>query len=300
MSKTDHTRYHDSISEHWVENRETDNKPGLTVVSGTRAGQTFELNQDTTVFGRGRDVDRVLPYPSISRRHMMIVRRGNRFIISDLESTNGTFVNREPVIQPVTLFEGDKIVMGEIVFKFSLHDKDDTQFQRRLRSNSVNDPLTGVYHKGYFMESLQKEFDYANRHTSRLSLIILDVDHFKLLNDTYGHSTGDHMLTELAILIEEQRRSYDLFARIEGGKFVIMLRTVDIYASIQLAERIRSLVESKTLDYKNQTVHVTLSLGVATYKGDGTFESTGAFVKAADYQCLLAKQSGRNRVCYED
>ena len=276
----------------------SERKPCFTVIMGDLIGQIFKLNSDVTVIGRGSDADLIFALPSVSRRHAMIVRRRDKYLISDLESTNGTLVNRERVVHPMVLFEGDKVTIGELTFKFSFQDRDDTQYQQQLRNMAVTDGLTNIFNKRYFMDVVRREFEYSRRRKDRLSLIFFDLDHFKLLNDTYGHEAGDFVLSELASMINVNAREYDLFARYGGEEFVILLRGIELEEVVSLAERIRKMVETNVFHFGGEEITITLSMGVAVFEGDDKYDSPGQFIEAADKQLYRAKQNGRNQVCY--
>ena len=292
----DHTELRNPVTEFEIET--SDRKPCFTVIKGDLIGQVYKLKNDVTVIGRGSDADLVFSYPSISRRHSMIVKRRDKYLISDLESTNGTMVNREPVVHPMVLFEGDKITIGELTFKFSFQDRDDTDYQHRLRNMAVTDGLTSIFNKRYFMDVVRREFEYARRRKDRISLIFFDIDHFKLLNDTYGHEAGDYVLSEMAAIINSSAREYDLFARYGGEEFVILLRGIDLEEVVGLAERIRKTIETTEFNFGGNTINITLSMGISVYQGDTKYDSAGQFIEAADKQLYRAKQGGRNQVCY--
>ncbi|MDH5738230.1 MAG: GGDEF domain-containing protein [Gammaproteobacteria bacterium] len=296
----DHTLYHSKIDgRESVAQEIAARSPCLTVINGAQIGQVYRLKDGATVIGRGGDVDMVFPFPSVSRRHLMIVNRQNKYMISDLESTNGTYVNRDRIIHPVTLFEGDKITAGEISFRFSFNDEEDTHFQNQLREMAVTDGLTRTFNKRYFMEVAEREFNYARRNAGLISLILFDVDYFKKLNDTYGHEAGDYVLSEMAAVIEGQGRTYDVFARYGGEEFVMLLRGLDMAQSVKLADRIRTLVQNKIFKFGGKEIQITVSLGVAIYQGDSAYDSIGQFIQAADERLYKAKHAGRNQVCSE-
>jgi len=187
-------------------------QPCLIMIKGDFIGQVYELENDVTMIGRSDDVELVVSDISLSRKHAMIVDRTDGFYISDLGSTNGCWVNRDEVTEPTKLEEGDKIYLGSVVFKFSYQDKYDTQYHLMLRNMAIKDGLTRIYNKRYFTETLAKEFEFNRRNSIVLAIILFDIDHFKQVNDTWGHAAGDFILKNLAQLIETDARGYDVFA----------------------------------------------------------------------------------------
>lgn len=294
---SDKTEYTLSSSPTEVQDPDT-KRPCLVMIRGDFIGQVYELENDVTMIGRSDDVDLVVSDTSISRRHAMIVLRQDGFFLSDLGSTNGSFVNKEAVVDPLPLGEGDKVAVGHVVFKFTYQDADDTEYHLMLRNMAIKDGLTRIYNKRYFNEILEKECEYNRRNGSGLCLVLFDIDHFKIVNDTWGHPAGDHILKSLAQLIESEARGYDLFARYGGEEFVFMLRATPLDAAIRLAERVRAEVEDYVFKYDDLELKITLSLGVAQWDGSGEITDEG-FVEAADKRLYEAKQGGRNRVCHD-
>ncbi|MFN3236321.1 MAG: diguanylate cyclase [Pseudomonadales bacterium] len=273
-------------------------RPCLVMIKGDFIGEVYELSKDVTMLGRSDEVDLPISDTSISRRHAMIVKRLEGFFVSDLGSTNGTFVNKELVNSPRLLSEGDKITTGTITFKFTFQDDDDTEYHQLLRNMAVKDGLTRIYNKRHFMESLAKEFEFNQRNHGGLSIILFDIDHFKEVNDTHGHPAGDAVLRGLAQLVEHEARGYDLFARYGGEEFVFLMREATLHSAIGLAERVRKAVEGHEFTYDNLTLKITTSLGVYHWDGGDDITQPEALVDKADKQLYRAKQSGRNRTCY--
>ncbi len=295
---SDNTEY--KVGPVTAEEEETSEKrPCLIMIKGDFIGQVYELTNDVTMIGRSDDVDLVVSDISISRKHAMIVARVDGFHLSDLGSTNGCWVNRERVVAPTSLDEGDKVTLGEVVFKFSFQDEDDTQYHMMLRNMAIKDGLTRIYNKRYFSEILAKEFDYNRRNHVGLSLILFDIDHFKQVNDTWGHPAGDFILKHLAQLIESDARGYDVFARYGGEEFIFLLRGAPLNAAVAIAERVRAEIEQHIFSYDGQDLRVTVSLGVSWWSGDESMVSPVSLVEAADKRLYEAKHGGRNRVCHD-
>lgn len=269
----------------------------LIVVSGkTSVGKMFKLDRNEMTIGRGAEADITLDDEGVSRRHAKVVVRADGSIqLVDLNSTNGTFSNGEKV-DVAALHDGDKIQIGSAtILKFSYQDSLDEALQKNLYESATRDGLTHVYNKKYFLDTLHKEFAYCLRHKVALSLVIMDIDHFKRINDTYGHQAGDYVLSRMAARIAETVRAEDTFARYGGEEFVVLLREAPEDKAFILAERLRRLIEATDFTYNGQQIKVTLSAGVATL-GEGEYADADAFIVGADKHLYRAKQAGRNRV----
>jgi diguanylate cyclase (GGDEF)-like protein len=221
---------------------------------------------------------------------------GSRNILEDMGSTNGTFCNGARVQRQV-LADGDKILLGSTtILKFTYQDKLDEMFQRQMSESALRDGLTKAFNKRYFAERLESEYLYAVRHDAPMSLMFLDIDHFKRINDVHGHPAGDHVLVELAKLAHGSLRNEDIFARYGGEEFAVISRGTDLDDAKQAAERLRSAVEEHTFSYEGKTIPVTISVGVARAPCPGV-ASPADFIALADETMYAAKRSGRNRVC---
>ena len=293
---SDKTEY--TLGQQPAAEEEGEKRPCLVMIRGDYIGQVYELDKDVTMIGRSDDVDLVVSDTSMSRKHAMIVRRADGFFISDLGSTNGSFVNKEMVDDPLPLKEGDKVTVGMVVFKFTYQDKDDTEYHLMLRNMAIKDGLTRIYNKRYFLEVLEKECDYNRRHKVGLCVILFDIDHFKQINDTWGHPAGDYILKNLAQMIEREARGYDVFARYGGEEFVFLLRGAPLDAAIRLAERVRQEVESHVFTYDEVDLRITISLGIAHWDGSSPM-TDDELVEAADRRLYEAKKKGRNVVCHD-
>jgi diguanylate cyclase (GGDEF)-like protein len=270
-------------------------RPWLVVVNGrTSVGKTYKLDV-ALVIGRAPQCDVHLDEDGISRRHARLLRRDDGSVhIEDLSSRNGTFVNGERV-ETYALRDGDKIQIGTIsILKFSYQDAFDEALQKNLYESATRDPLTKIANKKTFADTMERECAYATRHRSALSLLLFDVDHFKKVNDTFGHPAGDYVLHALARTVEKCVRAEDLFARVGGEEFAIVLRDLDDVQAVVCAERVRNIVESTELVHDGKRIPITISIGAATHAP--TRATPAALVEAADKLLYRAKQEGRNRV----
>jgi two-component system, cell cycle response regulator len=272
------------------------NSAYLIVVTGSSVGKMFKLTNPEMVIGRSSEADISLTDDGISRRHAKIVVRPDGSVnIVDLGSTNGTFFNGDRVdVHP--LHDGDKVQIGSTtILKFSYQDNLDEQYQKNLYESATRDPMTRVYNKKYFADTFRKDFSYCLRHRVPLTLVILDVDLFKKVNDTYGHQAGDFVLTRLATKIQETIRTEDLFARYGGEEFVLLLRECEEDKGFIFCERIRRVIENTDFTFENKKIPVTISLGLSTLS-DAEYPGPDEMLAAADKFLYRAKQSGRNRV----
>jgi diguanylate cyclase (GGDEF)-like protein len=251
--------------------------------------------------GRGETVDIRLFDEGISREHAQVVQEkteggATQNILEDLGSTNGTFCNGTRV-QRQALADGDKILLGSTtILKFSYQDKLDEMFQRQMSESALRDGLTKAFNKRYFTERLDSEYTYAVRHDSPLTLLFLDIDHFKRINDVHGHPGGDYVLVELAKVAHGSLRNEDIFARYGGEEFAVISRGTDVAEAEALAERLRRAVEEHGFTYEGKAIPVTISVGVARAPRAGV-GSAAELVALADETMYAAKRSGRNRVC---
>jgi len=158
---------------------------------------------------------------------------------------------------------------------------------------AFTDALTQTNNRTAFNDSLLREITLAERHANHLSLVFIDLDHFKAINDTYGHDCGDQVLKSAAQCIKNSIRGCDIAYRYGGEEFVVLLSDTDLEGAKLLAERIREKIANHTLAYGMEVIKLTASLGVSSLRGNDT---TDSFVKRADDAMYQAKETGRNKV----
>lgn len=272
-------------------------KPSLVVVQGVDRGDAVIIAHTPMVLGRADMCDYVIRDDGISRKHAHIVKTPEeRYMIEDLGSTNGIFIGKNRVQRHV-LEEGDKVLIGRrTILKFVYQDALDERYQKQMYESAVKDGLTGVYNRKHFNERIISEMSFALRHRTSLSLLIFDLDHFKNVNDTFGHQVGDQVLAEVAAKIQFTLREEDFFARYGGEEFAVLARDIGGPGANALGERIRQIVQDMRITTPfGVRVPVTLSIGVCTI-GDGLKTNHEALIKCADDNLYQAKDSGRNRV----
>jgi diguanylate cyclase (GGDEF)-like protein len=282
--------------------------PYLTAIAGPRAGEVYALERDEISIGRGRESDIYLDSDGVSRKHARIVRQGGTdFVIEDLGSTNGTFLQQDGGEDVRVRFRklqpGDRLQIGtQVVLRFAYLDDNESRLQRQLYESAVRDALTGAYNRKYFEDRARAEVAHALRHGSHLSLIILDIDHFKKINDTWGHPAGDAVLKALVTRISEVTRVDVVFARIGGEEFVLLARGVDEAGAMAFAERLRGEIEQLHIPWKAGAIAISSSFGVAELRalhaevGAQRVVDVDALLGRADERLYQAKKSGRNRV----
>ncbi len=290
-STTNVTALHVAIPERRDRNRAT-----LTMVAGPDVGRVYSLGSEVTI-GRSRQCTIALDDAGISRIHTRIITStsGER-ILTDLGSRNGTFIDSVRVDKHV-LRDGERVQVGPTVqLRYTVTDDDEERILRELYESSVRDPLTGAFNRKHFQERLQSELAFATRHRTELALLMLDIDHFKLVNDTIGHPGGDHVLRVVANLVARTIRTEDVFARYGGEEFTVIARGIGQEGALALGERIRSNLEATRIEFDGTTLRATVSIGVATVACCESSVSADAIVALADRRLYDAKHSGRNRV----
>ncbi len=259
-------------------------------------GRRYRVSADSPLdVGRSSETTLSFPdVPSISRRHARLVFNDGEVWLEDLGSRNGTFLNDEPVREPKLLASGDRFQVGTVVFKF-LHEEDaENAYHEAIYNLVIRDGLTNVFNRRRFQEELDREFQRARRYSRPLSLILLDVDHFKRINDTYGHVSGDTVLRALAHGLESLLRPEQLLARVGGEEFVVLCPETARDGAGVLAERLRTACEALEVSSRGCRIGMTCSFGVAEL--EVAMLSSEELYAAADHALYMAKSAGRNRV----
>jgi two-component system cell cycle response regulator len=267
----------------------------LVVISGPSFGEMYKLKADRTVLGRGERTDIRVLDDGVSREHSAIERDGGKLALVDLRSTNGTFCNGDRVDRH-ELKDGDKISIGATtILRFTYQDQVDEHYQKQLFESALRDGLTSTFNRRYFVDRLQAEIRFAVRHDKSLALLFLDIDHFKKINDTYGHLAGDAVLAAIARVMSVIRAE-DVLARWGGEEFSVICREIDEAGAQVLGERLRAAVQAHRFEHEGRIIPVTISVGAAVER---KIDDAHVFIAAADAAMYEAKRTGRNRVCMQ-
>ena len=276
--------------------KEAQLKPAaLLVVGGDLNGTLFDLNEPQVGIGRNADNTIALEFNGVSRYHFKLLASGETHVLEDCGSKNGTYLNNKKVEALTPLAKGDIIKIGSIALKYLPKGDPERLTYDKLNLEANTDKHTGCFNKTYFNNRITLEVNKCKVTGEPLSLIIFDLDHFKKLNDGYGHDAGDYVLKEMAQVIRGNGiREQDVFARYGGEEFVILLPKTNLKQSFEIAERLRKLIENKEFLYDGKRLPVTASIGVADYR-QGVITGTDLF-KRADEAVYKAKEGGRNQV----
>ena len=301
------TRYDVPVADDWDEDttntempepqRPEIERPCLTVLTGSAAGTTFKVFKGNALIGRGEKAEVRILDDGVSRNHARLrFDTGGRLYVNDLESRNGTYVNDHKIGTDTKLEAGDKIQVGRTtVLRFEYQDALDESFHENLLSSALRCSLTRLFNKRYLLDRLDSELKFASRHQTAVSLLMLDLDHFKRVNDDHGHLAGDAVLVNLAGVLTRAVRNEDVVARFGGEELAIVLRAINLEAALQLAERLRKTIETTPTVFHDKQLAATVSIGVAAFPTTPA-ETVDELIEAADQALYRAKHGGRNRV----
>lgn len=262
--------------------------------TGPGMGTRYTLGDVPLVIGRGNDCEIRINDHSVSRRHARIQPGTDGYYAVDLQSTNGTFVNDVPASM-YKLKDGDYLRVGNCIYRFLTGGNVETEYHEEIYRLTIIDALTEIHNKRYFLEFLDRELARSARYGRPLSLLMIDIDRFKDLNEDLGHLGGDFTLRELAARIKANIRREELFARYGGEEFAVVLPETNSEGGVILSERLVKLVGEQPFKYENRTFTVTISIGVATTQGEADITPSD-LIRRADEKLYQAKNEGRNRV----
>lgn len=270
--------------------------PRLVMIAGPDLGQRVDLREGELRIGRESHCDVVLPLGGVSRVHCSIRREASGVWLRDLGSTNGTRKNGALVRTQtdVKLHVGDLIAIGGAIFKLLDAESPESEYHDQVFRTMALDGLTQVRNRRSLQEALETEIARSRRHQHELSLLLLDVDRFKEVNDQHGHLCGDLVLQRIAALLARHGRRENCTARYGGDEFAIVLAETGLGGAIVFAERIRGAVEHEELQVGGTRIEVTLSIGVAEWRPE--LRQPEDLIALADAALYRAKNDGRNRV----
>ena len=279
----------------------------LVAMTGVAIGRRFPIDDEAMILGRSPEADVRVDEPGVSRKHAIVIPtlQGGA-VVEDLNSKNGTLVNGRPVAGRHVLRDGEQVQVGRAVFKYLEGHNVEQAYHDEVFRLTATDELTQVFNRRYLFETAARELDRALRMDLALAFVIFDVDHFKRLNDTYGHDAGDRVLAGVAARARAQCRGDDIVARYGGEEFAVLLPGQGRGAAIAIAERIRSAIADTPFDADGVWIPATVSLGVAVLDevdaeilsdpGVLPQDRVRALVRIADGRLYEAKGAGRNRV----
>jgi diguanylate cyclase (GGDEF)-like protein len=289
-------------------------RPALVFMRGEQLAAPIPLERDEVTLGRALEADVRVNDARASRLHARITASRDdatgetAYRVADLGSTNGTLLNGEPVNE-AALQDGDKLTIGEHLIRFQLLDDIDREFQRQIHRLLAHDELTGLLTSKSFFTELRREAARAESDGRPFCVLMMDLDHFKRVNDTYGHLVGSQTLEEVGHLITRALRAGDVAARFGGEEFAAFLLDADCGQALVAAERVRSAIASHPFPCARRGAHasssgdetfkITISVGVASFPDDA--RDPIELVELADTALYHAKHQGRDRVsafCY--
>lgn len=270
----------------------------LQILQGASAGLVVPLGQDDFLIGRSPDCQLCLEDAAISWKHASIGFESEEYFLQDLDSTNGTFLDGQPCRGRLPLRAGALVSLAhEVSFRLNRLSESEVRLAQKLYRNATRDSLTGLLNRVSFFTHAEQEMALFDRVGRSFGLLMLDLDFFKRVNDSYGHPAGDELLIQVSRLLRQHLRLEDLLARVGGEEFSILLRSADARGCLEVAERLRSQIAAQPFLLRTPGGVVehpmTLSIGVA-YVQSGN--SLADLVDRADQALYMAKNAGRNRV----
>jgi diguanylate cyclase (GGDEF)-like protein len=271
----------------------------LVIVQGADIGKQFLIRRNGLVIGRSDSADIMIRDKRISRAHARInvqyemQKKNTTYSIFDLESTNHVYVNGEQ-IQSHVLSNDDKIQLGDTIIKFEIQDKIDSKFHEDIQRKLKYDDLTALLTYDSFKDAMSWEIENAQAKNKPFVLLMMDLDNFKKVNDTYGHLTGSFILQEIGKIINDNLRFFDVSARYGGEEFISCLPDTNKQEAFHAAERLRNTIAESVFVHNNKKINITISIGVSQFPDNGvTLEE---LIRIADEMLYKAKREGKNRV----
>src|SRR6266567_4586877 len=286
---------------------QSERRPALIFLRGELMAVPIPLERDEVVLGRAVEADVRVNDHRASRLHARISAERNsqtgtvHYKITDLGSTNGTLLNGQLVTESI-LNDGDKVVIGDHLFRFEMLDEIDREFQQQIHRLLAHDELTGLLTSKSFFSELRREVARVQTESRPFCVLMMDVDYFKIVNDSYGHLVGSETLEEIGGIIKRELRAGDVAARFGGEEFAAFLLDADYAQGLVAAERVRAEIEKyefpavrRDSGMPRKTHHIKISIGIASFPDDA--RDPIQLVEMADSALYRAKRSGRNRVC---
>lgn len=255
------------------------------------------LDDNKLLIGRDPAAGLCLPNGSVSRHHVEISLASNgNYVLQDLQSTNGTLVNGQR-IATAELESGDTVKIGTYLFKFLAAGSVESQYHETVYTAMTQDALTGAMNKRYLLEALSRELARSRRQSSELAVVMMDIDHFKCVNDTHGHLVGDEVLREFGRRLHQLCREDDLFARYGGEEFCLCVFGATRSDVEDITNRCLDVIRSTPFQSAAGQLAITASFGVALHSEFADADTLG-LINQADKRLYQAKECGRDRVCF--
>ena len=284
---------------------ERDLRPALVFLTGDLIAVPIPLEREEVILGRALEADVRVNDTKVSRRHARINAVSDdksgtvNYVLTDLNSRSGTLLNGQNIYKEI-LQNGDKITIGEHILRFELLDEIDREYHQQIHRLLSHDDLTGLLSSRSFFSELRREAARAKENKRPFCVLMMDIDYFKNVNDTYGHLTGSKTLEEIGNCIMMNLRSGDAAARFGGEEFAAFLLDAELAQGLVAAERIRFEIENYEFSVirrgkPTEKHRITISIGAASFPNDSS--DPIELVEMADSALYHAKREGRNRVC---
>ncbi len=254
----------------------------------------YELQDKPLTIGRGNDADIKLNDDLISRNHCKVSILNDQLIVEDLGSTNGTLIDGKTISCQVLKFD-ERLQVGPYVMKIEHKDPHEVQFEKNLFTAATTDGLTGLLNRRCFNERSLQQLENCSSEQQQFSLVMLDIDHFKQINDCYGHPAGDKVIKSIAGMLNNNKRCNDLIGRYGGEEFIMMLPQTCSKEAAAFCERIRSNIENLSIRYEEHHIRVTVSIGIISLTSS-TEKNMETLIEMSDHCLYQAKNQGRNRI----
>lgn len=268
--------------------------PYLRVIEPRNTYIRLRVSVRPSIIGRSRDVDLPLNDGQISRRHCTVMAADTGVVIEDLDSRNGTWLNGQSIRHAIVTPQ-DRLQLGCFQLKVEYRDPEDVAQEDALVLAATTDALTGIANRRHLMDCADTATVVAQRSDLDLSVIMLDIDHFKAINDRFGHPAGDAALKCFANVLLREKRRQDVLGRYGGEEFMVLLPGADTAAATHFSQRVRETLETTEIVYADRPFRITASGGVCSAKGCG-ISSLSAMIARADLALYQAKNNGRNQI----
>ena len=266
----------------------------MVIISQDGLGEVYPLVEGVNTLGSGEEAQVHLPYRGIDPVHATL-NLGHTLTL-EANSANLVLIDGQVLSGSWELKIGNTIELGVVTLKYREFDEEDETYHEALRQLAIRDGLTSLFNARYFRDALVKEHDFCVRKQASLALLFMDIDHFKQINDRFGHAFGDFVLRELARLLTTRLRGYDLLARYGGEEFVFLVREESTKSVHELAERICADVRAHVFHFAGVRTRVTVSIGYQWWNGIDRDLTAEDLLRRADDQLYRAKSNGRDRV----